>query len=152
MMIAGARMNSARSAKGGIQSSLVNIFTMSARGCSRPAGADPVGPEAVLKEAEQAALEPGEAGGDRQRPHEHDRNDHDVVEQVDQATATKAGARRRSWVTASGMAVRVLDLEFGRQCQERLAAKPDGQAGDALGQRGVDPHRQAETQLVAPAL
>ena len=49
MMIAGARMNSVRSAKGGFQSSLVNIFTMSASGCSRPAGPTRLGPRRSWK-------------------------------------------------------------------------------------------------------
>ncbi len=49
MMIAGARTNSVGSAKGGVQSSLVNILTMSARGCRRPAGPTRLGPRRSWK-------------------------------------------------------------------------------------------------------
>ena len=64
MITAGASTNTSLSAKGGTQSSLVKILTMSATTCRQAEGTDPVGSVAVLQERPAAGAPPDQRGGD----------------------------------------------------------------------------------------
>ena len=75
---AGAMMNTALSAKGGIQSSLVKILIMSASTCRRPKGPTRFGPYRSCHSAEQPALEPDQHAADGQH-HEEDAEEDDEL-------------------------------------------------------------------------
>ncbi len=128
MTITGASTNTARSAKGGIQSSLNNLDHVG-DDLQQAERTDPVRPVAVLEEAQQAALEPGQAGGE---PNQHDQDAEGVRDAAGQFThggRPRRQPHRSRWSTVPQAGKR---LPIEPQSPATIPATPAGKAGRTL--------------------